>query len=49
MVNPFNKVFFRLVLGFTVILAFSCALLFFVTKYNIYLDTKSIIADKAAQ
>ncbi len=46
MVNPFNKVFFKLVLGFTIILTFSCSLLFLITKYNINFDSNKLIANE---
>ena len=34
MTNPFDKTFFKLVLGFTIILTLSFAVLFFVGKYG---------------
>ncbi len=46
MINPFNKVFFRLVLGFTIILTFSCSVIFFITKYKINFDDKELIANE---
>ncbi len=46
MVNPFNRDFFKLVLGFTIILTFSCSLLFFITKYNINFDNRRLIANE---
>lgn len=34
MVNPFDKTFFRFVLGFSLILSMSFAILFFVNRYE---------------
>jgi hypothetical protein len=41
MVNPFDRTFFRFVLGFTLILVISFAILFFVGEYTSDLDKKS--------
>ena len=40
MVNPFDRTFFRFVIGFTLILAISFAVLFFVGEYSSDLDQR---------
>lgn len=49
MVNPFNRNFFRLLLGFTLILSFSFSLLFFINKYNTDLNEQELTIVKNAE
>jgi hypothetical protein len=41
MVNPFDRTFFRFLLGFTLILVVSFAILFFVEQYSSEIDQRS--------
>jgi hypothetical protein len=49
--NPFDKTFFRLVLGFSIILCSSFIIMFFTNKYSSILDEKqaTVIKDELVQ
>ncbi len=46
MVNPFDRTFFRLILGFTFILSLSFSIMYFVNKYSSVFDNKQATALK---
>jgi hypothetical protein len=48
MVNPFDRTFFQLMLGFSLILSFSFAILFFVGRYSANLEEQEYaVVEKA--
>lgn len=49
MINPFDKTFFRLVLGFTFMLSISFSIMYFVNKYSGIIDGKEAFALKNTQ
>jgi hypothetical protein len=45
MINPFDKNFFRFLLGFTCILVFSFSVLYFTGIYKDVLDGKKVVSN----